>query len=79
MVPGEVTDLPEGEVVVASGPLTSDALAEAICRLLLGEDSYLHFFDAAAPLVTFESVDMDNGLVSPPATTRGRRTISTAP
>ena len=55
---GEVTEIPEGEVVVASGPLTSDALAEKL-QTLLGEDSDLHFFDAAAPLVSAESVDMD--------------------
>ena len=58
VVPGEVTDIPEGEVVIASGPLTSDALAEKL-QTLLGEDSDLHFYDAAAPLVSAESVDMD--------------------
>ena len=55
---GEVTDIPEGEVVIASGPLTSDAMAERLQKLL-GEDTALHFFDAAAPLVSAESVDMD--------------------
>ena len=59
VVEGEVTQLPtEGEVIVASGPLTSDALAEAI-RALVHAD-YLSFYDAAAPLVTFESLDMDH-------------------
>ena len=58
VVPGEVTDIPDGEVVVASGPLTSDTLAEKL-QALLGEDSDLHFYDAAAPLVSAESVDMD--------------------
>ena len=59
VVEGEVTQLPtEGEVIVASGPLTSDALAEAI-RALVHAD-YLGFYDAAAPLVTFESLDMDH-------------------
>ncbi|MCI6054838.1 methylenetetrahydrofolate--tRNA-(uracil(54)-C(5))-methyltransferase (FADH(2)-oxidizing) TrmFO [Dysosmobacter sp.] len=58
VVPGEVTEIPEGEVVIASGPLTSDALAERL-QVLLGEDSALHFFDAAAPLVAADSVDMD--------------------
>ena len=58
VVEGEVTQIPaEGEVIVASGPLTSDALAEAI-RALVHAD-YLSFYDAAAPLVTFESLDMD--------------------
>ena len=58
VVPGEVTELPEGEVIVASGPLTSDALAERL-QTLLGDDSALHFYDAAAPLVSAESIDMD--------------------
>ena len=58
IVPGEVTDLPDGEVIVASGPLTSDALAEHL-QALLGDDSALHFYDAAAPLVSAESVDME--------------------
>ena len=56
---GEVTEVPEGEVLVATGPLTSDALAEKIFALF-GEGTDLHFFDAAAPLVTFESVDMSS-------------------
>ena len=57
---GEVTQLPEsGDVIVASGPLTSDALAGAI-KEFFPESRYLNFFDAAAPLVTFESVDMEN-------------------
>lgn len=55
---GEVTELPpEGEVIVASGPLTSDALAERL-QTLLGTAAALHFYDAAAPLVSAESVDM---------------------
>ncbi|MCI8802881.1 MAG: methylenetetrahydrofolate--tRNA-(uracil(54)-C(5))-methyltransferase (FADH(2)-oxidizing) TrmFO [Oscillibacter sp.] len=58
VVPGEVTDFPEGEVVTASGPLTSDILAERL-RGLLGEASALHFYDAAAPLVSAGSVDME--------------------
>ena len=59
VVPGEVTDLPAGEVVVASGPLTSDALAERLQVLLGGEEAALHFYDAAAPLVSAESIDME--------------------
>ena len=54
----EVTEVPEGPVIIASGPLTSDALSESIGRYF-GETGYLHFFDAAAPLVTAESIDMD--------------------
>ena len=59
MVPGEVTAIPEGNVVIASGPLTADALADAIAEKLGGGHT-LNFFDAAAPLVTFDSVDMDS-------------------
>ena len=55
----EVTAIPDGEVVVASGPLTSDALSQAIAGLF-PENSYLNFFDAAAPIVTFESIDMNH-------------------
>lgn len=59
VVEGEVDKVPEeGQVILASGPLTSDALAEDIHRFLGGEE-YLSFFDAAAPLVSFESVDME--------------------
>ncbi len=58
VVPGEVTEIPSGEVVIASGPLTSDALAERL-QALLGDDSALHFYDAAAPLVSAESIDME--------------------
>lgn len=56
VIPCEVTEIPEGITVVASGPLTSDALAETI-HGMLGE-GYLSFFDAAAPIVDFASVDM---------------------
>ena len=60
VVPGEVTQIPEeGEVVIASGPLTSDALAEQLQKLL-GDNTDLHFYDAAAPLVSAESVDMNS-------------------
>ncbi len=56
---GEVTDIPEGDVVIASGPLTSEALADKLATLF-GEADTLHFFDAAAPLVSFDSVDMES-------------------
>ena len=55
---GEVTAIPEGNVILASGPLTSDALAAAIQEKVHAD--YLSFYDAAAPLVTFESLDMDH-------------------
>lgn len=51
----EVTAIPEGPVIIASGPLTSDRLANAI-KERLGEE-YFYFFDAAAPIVTKESID----------------------
>ena len=57
VIPGEVTRVPEGPVIIATGPLTSDELSKAIGEYF-GAD-YLHFFDAAAPLVTAESVDMN--------------------
>ena len=56
VIPGEVTCVPEGPVIIATGPLTSDAMSAAIGEYF-GMD-YLHFFDAAAPLVTAESIDM---------------------
>ena len=53
----EITDFPkDGITVVATGPLTSDAFAEKIIERCGGS---LHFFDAAAPIVTAESIDMD--------------------
>ena len=60
VIPGEVTAMPEGEVLVATGPLTSDAFAETLLDLLGRENTTLNFFDAAAPLVSYESVDMDS-------------------
>ena len=57
---GEVTEIPaEGNVIVASGPLTSPALSGSIAAFF-PDSRYLNFYDAAAPLVTFESVDMDS-------------------
>lgn len=57
VVSEEVTRIPQEPVIIATGPLTSDALSESIGQYF-GAD-YLHFFDAAAPLVTAESVDMN--------------------
>lgn len=56
IVRGEVTHLPEGPVIIATGPLTSDTLAEEIARLPGLET--LNFYDAAAPIVSGESLDM---------------------
>ena len=60
VVEGEVTEIPpEGNVIIATGPLTSEALSQEIAKLF-PDSKYLNFFDAAAPLVTFESIDMDS-------------------
>ena len=53
----EVTEIPEGITIIATGPLTSPALAEKV-RALTGEE-YLYFYDAAAPIVEKDSIDMD--------------------
>lgn len=62
VIESEVTELPEDAVtVIATGPLTSDALADKIKKHFGGE---LHFFDAAAPIVTAESIDMNNAFTA---------------
>ncbi|MBC1859977.1 FADH(2)-oxidizing methylenetetrahydrofolate--tRNA-(uracil(54)-C(5))-methyltransferase TrmFO [Listeria welshimeri] len=53
----EVTSIPDGPTIIATGPLTSPALAEEI-KQLTGED-YLYFYDAAAPIIEKDSIDMD--------------------
>lgn len=53
----EVTEIPEGPVIIATGPLTSDALSETIAKLPGLET--LNFYDAAAPIVTLDSLNMD--------------------
>ena len=57
VVEKEVTKVPEGPVIIATGPLTSDTLSQAIGEYFGTE--YLHFFDAAAPLIAADSIDMD--------------------
>jgi len=57
VIEGEVTSIPEGITVIATGPLTSEALASEISALTGGSE--LHFFDAAAPIVDFSTVDTD--------------------
>ena len=56
VIRAEVRDIPDGHTIIASGPLTSPALTEAI-RRLTGEE-HLSFFDAIAPIVTADSIDM---------------------
>ena len=55
----EVADIPDGRVIITTGPLTSDGLADKIASLF-PDKKMLGFFDSAAPIVTFESVDMEN-------------------
>lgn len=57
----EVCDIPDGNVIVAAGPLASDALSDSIAELC-GEG--LHFFDAAAPIVTLESINMEKAFTA---------------
>lgn len=57
LVNDEVTELPEGPTIIATGPLTSDGLSQSL-RSLTGED-YLYFYDAAAPIIETDSIDRD--------------------
>lgn len=62
MVCKEVKSIPDGQTVIATGPLTSDDLADALARFA-GQDT-LHFYDAAAPIVTRESIDMSKAFTA---------------
>lgn len=55
----EALQIPDGELIIATGPLTSDAMAEAIAEKC-SDVGFLNFYDAAAPIVTLESIDLDN-------------------
>ena len=57
VVEKELTAFPDGPCIIATGPLTSDGLIPAI-GAVCPDDDFLHFFDAAAPLIAFESIDM---------------------
>ena len=59
VISDEVKEIPDGEVIIASGPLTSDALAEKIAEKC-SDIGFLNFYDAAAPIVTLDSIDMDS-------------------
>ena len=59
----EVTDIPGGRVIIATGPLTSDSLAEKLAALL-PDCKLLSFFDSAAPIVTASSVDMQKAYLA---------------
>ncbi|MCL2221705.1 MAG: methylenetetrahydrofolate--tRNA-(uracil(54)-C(5))-methyltransferase (FADH(2)-oxidizing) TrmFO [Oscillospiraceae bacterium] len=60
---GEATEIPEGRVIIATGPLTSDAFADKIAKML-GNTEFLSFFDAAAPIVTYDSIDMEHAYMA---------------
>ncbi|ANX12273.1 methylenetetrahydrofolate--tRNA-(uracil(54)-C(5))-methyltransferase (FADH(2)-oxidizing) TrmFO [Fictibacillus arsenicus] len=53
----EVTEIPDGPTIIATGPLTSDNLSKAL-NSLTGEE-YLYFYDAAAPIIEVDSINMD--------------------
>ncbi|MDQ0161725.1 FADH(2)-oxidizing methylenetetrahydrofolate--tRNA-(uracil(54)-C(5))-methyltransferase TrmFO [Aeribacillus alveayuensis] len=53
----EITEIPEGPTIIATGPLTSEALSNRL-RELTGEE-YLYFYDAAAPIIEKDSINMD--------------------
>ncbi|OCN05005.1 methylenetetrahydrofolate--tRNA-(uracil(54)-C(5))-methyltransferase (FADH(2)-oxidizing) TrmFO [Erysipelotrichaceae bacterium MTC7] len=55
VIEDELTEIPEGNVIVATGPLTSDGLSESIKELF--QQDYLHFYDAAAPIIEKDSID----------------------
>lgn len=57
----EVTEIPQGNVIIAAGPLASDSLSDSISELC---GAGLHFFDAAAPIVTLESINSDKAFTA---------------
>lgn len=57
----EICEIPEGPVIIASGPLTSDSLSQAIQRLT--KEEYFHFYDAAAPIIEKDSIDFTKAYV----------------
>ena len=58
IISAEADSIPEGNVIIATGPLSSDAISGAISGICGNDD--LHFYDAVAPIVSFDSVDMDS-------------------
>jgi methylenetetrahydrofolate--tRNA-(uracil-5-)-methyltransferase len=62
IVEREMTEIPDGIAIIATGPLTSEGLSENI-RRLTGEE-YLYFYDAAAPIVEKESINMEKAFVA---------------
>ncbi len=62
VVEKEITEIPDGVCVIATGPLTSDAFAQELQQKIVG--SPLHFYDAAAPIVTADSIDMNSAFAA---------------
>lgn len=58
VIRGQAESIPDGHVIIATGPLTEGRLARQIAEIT-GSDDFLHFYDAAAPIISFESIDMD--------------------
>ena len=58
IISAEADSIPKGNVIIATGPLSSDAISAAISGLCGNDD--LHFYDAVAPIVSFDSVDMES-------------------
>ncbi len=58
----EVTEIPDGAVIIASGPLTSELLANSIKEFTRSE--HLHFFDAIAPIIEFDSINFDRAFMA---------------
>jgi len=59
VISSEATDIPDGRVIIATGPLTSEALSEKTANLF-PDKKMLNFFDAAAPIVTTKSINMES-------------------
>ena len=54
----EADSIPQGNVIIATGPLSSEAITEAVSRICPVDD--LHFYDAVAPIVSFDSIDLNS-------------------
>lgn len=53
----EITEIPEGTTIISTGPLTSPALSESLKQIM--DEEYLYFYDAAAPIIEKDSIDLD--------------------
>lgn len=59
VIRSEATDIPDGRIIIATGPLTSETMSAKI-RSLFPDEKMLSFFDSAAPIIAYDSIDMDN-------------------